>query len=223
MTTQSHVQSTLDIHDILAIQALAPLSSSYLPWTISAMRPSGLVAVLNEILVNRRRCVVELGSGISTCYIGRLLRQHGGRLTTVEHDERWADWLEDFLAGEQLTDVVSIVRAPLVSISPGWPGEETTWYERSRLTDALDGQHIDLLLIDGPPAYRAGREHSRYPALPILAPMFAEDHAIILDDIDRTGEQEIVDVWERDFGITFQLRPVNGGIGISHSRVALDV
>lgn len=213
----------LDTVDILAMHVLAPLSTSYLPWTISAMRPSGLVAVLNEIMLNGRRSIVELGAGVSTWYIARLLRQVGGHLTAVEHDDRWADQVESRLAREGLTDVASVVRAPLAPVSAGWPGEEAGWYDRGKVDEALDGRRIDLLVVDGPPAFRAGRAHARYPALPVLAPLLAEDHAIVLDDIDRTGEQEIVDVWERDFGVTFRRRVTDGGIAISHSGAALNV
>src|SRR5918997_1250059 len=170
--------------DILAMHVLAPLSTSYLPWTISAMRPSALVAVLNEIALNGRRSIVELGAGISTWYIARLLRQVGGHLTTVEDDD---------------------------------------WYDRGKIYEALDGRRIDLLIVDGPPAFSTDRAHARYPAVPVLAPLLAEDHAVVLDDIDRTGEQEIVDVWERDFGITFERRVMDGGIAISHSKAALNV
>jgi hypothetical protein len=48
----------LEHRDQLAIQVLAPLSSRYLPWSSAAMRPSGVVAVLNEIVLNRRQRVV---------------------------------------------------------------------------------------------------------------------------------------------------------------------
>ncbi|MEO3930670.1 class I SAM-dependent methyltransferase [Micromonosporaceae bacterium B7E4] len=213
----------LDTMDILAMHVLAPLSTSYLPWTISAMRPSGLVAVLNEIVLNCRRSIVELGAGISTWYIARLLSQVGGHLIAVEHDERWADQVETQLAREGLTDLVSVVRAPLAAISPAWPGEDPSWYDAGAVTEALDGRRIDLLVVDGPPAFRAELAHARYPALPMLAASLAEDHAIVLDDIDRTGEQEILDVWERDFGVTFQRRVVDGGIAIGRSGAALSV
>lgn len=217
------IRVELDTMDILAMHVLAPLSTSYLPWTISAMRPSALVAVLNEIVLNGRRCIVELGAGISTWYIARLLRQVGGHLTTVEHDERWADEVESRLAREGLSEMVSVVRAPLAPVSPGWPGEDSGWYDRGKVDEAVDGRRIDLLVVDGPPAFSADRAHARYPALPVFAPLLAEDHAIVLDDIDRTGEQEIVDVWERDFGVTFERRVMDGGIAISHSGAALNV
>ena len=59
------------------MQILAPLTTAYQPWSIFAIRPSGLVKVLNEIVINRRRCIVECGGGISTVYIAKLLQQQG--------------------------------------------------------------------------------------------------------------------------------------------------
>ena len=44
--------------DILALQYLGPLSQVYLPWSKSAMRPSAITGILNEIIVNNRLCVV---------------------------------------------------------------------------------------------------------------------------------------------------------------------
>src|ERR1041385_49769 len=78
-----------DRKDMLAMQALGPLSLTYLPWSQAAMRPSGLVAVLNDIVINHRLHIVECGSGISTFYIARLFKQHGGHIHTIEHYEGW--------------------------------------------------------------------------------------------------------------------------------------
>jgi tRNA A58 N-methylase Trm61 len=168
--------SALDRKDILAMQVLAPLSPSYLPWSVSAMRPSGVVAVLNEIVLNQRRRIVELGSGISTIYIGCLLSRRGGQLRTVEHDGRWADVIEEELKREELTDVVTVVRAPLKPIRSAPANEGAHWYKRDTLRKAVDGP-VDLLVADGPPAYQEGHEHARFPAVPFFAPLLAEDYA----------------------------------------------
>jgi len=80
--------------DILAMQYLAPLSKTYLPWTIASMRPSGLVKVLNDIVVNRRYCIVECGGGVSTYYIASLIKERGGHLYTIEHDKAWVSILK---------------------------------------------------------------------------------------------------------------------------------
>jgi hypothetical protein len=201
--------------DILAMQALAPLSSAYLPWSMSSMRPSGLAAVLNEIVVNRRRSIAELGAGVSTCYIGRLLASLGaGHLWTVEHDESWAELLRGQLVREGLDQVVTVVSAALEPVESRWPDEKPTWYDQEQLRAALAGQRVDLLLVDGPPAYQQDRAHARYPAVPFFAPFFAEDYAVILDDVYRVGEQEVIRSWESEFGITFEHRLIDGGIGV---------
>ncbi|MEU7980991.1 class I SAM-dependent methyltransferase [Micromonospora sp. NPDC049081] len=216
-------RNELQRNDLLAMQALAPLSLTYLPWSASAMRPSGVVAVLNEILVNQRRSVVELGSGVSTFYIGRLLRQRGGHLWTVEHDERWAELLGQELAREGLGDVVTVVHAPLVPVESRWPDEESTWYEQRRLAEMTAGRAVDLLVVDGPPAYQAANAHARHPAGPFFAARFAEDFAVVLDDIDRRGEQDIMRCWEDEIGVTFEHRPTNGRIGIGRPGPAFTV
>jgi hypothetical protein len=131
--------------------------------------------------------------------------------------------LDQELAGEALNDVVTIVRAPLTRTSSGWPGEEAAWYEPSRLQQAVVVESVDLLVIDGPPAYQAGRKHSRYPALPFFAPMLAKDHAVVLDDIDRPGEQDIMERWEREYGLEFERRPINGRVGIGRPGPAFTV
>ena len=220
-------RAQLENQDILAMQALAPLSTSYVPWTVSAMRPSGVAAVLNEIVVNRRRHVVELGGGISTYFVARLLSERGGHLWTVEHDEGWAEVLREELAREGLDGVATVVHAPLIDTSvdtkDGWPGEESCWYDRDRLGQITASGPADLLIVDGPPAYEEGLEHARYPALPFFAPLLADDHAVILDDIDRLGEQEIMQRWQREFGTAFESRPVHGRIGVWHSRPAYTI
>ncbi|MDG4792764.1 class I SAM-dependent methyltransferase [Micromonospora sp. WMMD1082] len=220
---EERLPSVRDIKDLLALQALAPLSSSYLPWTVSSMRPSGVRIILNEIVVHQRRRVVELGSGVSTFYVGRLLAQRGGSLCTVEHDERWADQLERDLAREGLDKVVTVVRAPLGPDHPAWPDEEPGWYERGPLLAGIGTEPIDLLIVDGPPAYQKGRYHARYPAIPVLDPMLAGDYAVILDDIDRRGELDIMDRWEDELGITFDRRFTDGRVGIGRSRPSFSI
>jgi hypothetical protein len=54
-----------------------------LPWSDWAMTPAGLTTVCVEIASRARREVVELGSGVSTILIARLLSERGGQ-------HRWA-------------------------------------------------------------------------------------------------------------------------------------
>jgi predicted O-methyltransferase YrrM len=208
------LRAARDRKDILAMQALAPLSPAYLPWNPTAMRPTAVVAILNEIVVNGRRRVVELGSGISTFYIGRLLRDKGGHLTTVEHDEDWAQLLEQEIRAEGLEKAVTVVHA---SLAPGSHGPQP-WYAEDTLRPVVDEGGIDLLIVDGPPAYEAGQEQARYPAVPFFAAGLAPDCTVVLDDINRRGEQEILERWESQLGMRFDRRFLHGTIGIARTR-----
>jgi len=220
---EGRYRTMLERNDLLAMQALAPLSSTYLPWSASAMRPSG-VAVLNEIFVNRRRCVVELGSGVSTFFIARLLRQRGGHIWTVEHDERWADLVGEELASEGLGDVVTVVHAPLTPIQSEWPDEEASWYDQSCLKEMTAGAPVDLLIVDGPPAYEAGREHARYPRGPLLR-LNARRGLRRCPRRHRPARRARHHGarWEHDLALTFERRPANGRIGIGRPGAAFIV
>ena len=110
-------QYLLDIisnqQDILAANYLAPLSTSYLPWSRFSIRPSGLVQVLNDIFINNHSLSVECGGGISTFYIARLLSSRGGHLYTIEHNQEWLELLQDGLKKEELAHLVTFIYAPL--------------------------------------------------------------------------------------------------------------
>jgi predicted O-methyltransferase YrrM len=200
--------------DIDAWAALAPLRGRYLPWSSSALRPAGLVAVLNDIEVFGRRALVELGGGVSSVHIARLLASHGeGRLVTVEHDPGWAAWLQAALAREGLDTVARVARTPLAPHPLAWQGE---WYAPGPLLDALPAQ-IDLLLVDGPPAFAPGTERSRYPALPVLLDRLTPDATVVLDDVGRDGERAVLERWEDETPLRFQRREEHGRIAIARA------
>jgi hypothetical protein len=196
------------------MQVLAPLSTAYLPWSASALRPSAIVGILNEIVIRRRRRVVELGGGVSTLYLGRLLGRHGGRLHTVEHDADWAALLDDQLCAEGLREVVTVVLAPLAPTPGGWPGAPPEWYSEAELDCVRAGGPIELLLVDGPPAWRRELRHSRYPAARFFRDSLAPGATVVLDDIDRRGERDILARWEDELGITFERRFADGSIAV---------
>jgi predicted O-methyltransferase YrrM len=196
-------------HDLLALQVLSPLlaEGGYLPWSSGAMRPSGLATICNEIVWAGRRRVVELGAGASTVLLARLLREQedpGVRLDAIEHDAAWADWVNARLAREGLDSLARVTLAPLEPHPLGVDG--LAWYAAQALEDALPGDPIDLLVVDGPPAFAPGMGLARYPALGALAPRLADDAVVVLDDIVRAGEGEVVTRWAAETDFTFERR-----------------
>lgn len=186
--------------DVHAWPVLAPLVRSYLPWSSGAIRPSALVAVLNDIVLFERRAPVECGGGMSTIVTARLLAELGaGHVTTLEHDPAWVAYLEGALAREGLRDRATILHAPLEEHPDAW---DAPWYAASALAGLPEP--IDLLLVDGPPAVEPGSEHARYTALPALRDSLADGATIFLDDLPRPGEQAVLERWEADFDLAFQ-------------------
>jgi predicted O-methyltransferase YrrM len=191
-----------DAADLESLEILRPLldAGGYLPWTEGALRPAALVIVCNEIVLADRREIVELGSGVSTIVLARLMREREGRLTTLEHDPDWAGVVRSQLKREGLTHVARLVEAPLEAHVLALGG--APWYAERAVAALPDD--IDLLLVDGPPGYGEGMERSRYPALPAIQSRLAPEAIVILDDATRPGEREILERWGElgwEFGV----------------------
>lgn len=182
--------------DERAWEILRPLLDGhpYLPWTDGAISPVALVHILNEIVFADRRVIAELGAGISTIVIGRLLAQRGGTLTTLEHEPHWAEVVRRQVEVEGLRQVVELVEAPLEANEHSWDG--APWYAAAAVEKLPD--QIELLLVDGPPGYGEGMAHSRYPALPMLDGTLAPGALVVLDDTAREAEREILERWGRE-------------------------
>jgi hypothetical protein len=155
--------------------------------------------------------VLECGSGLSTIVLGRLLAARGGRLVTIEHDAGWAAFVRRMVVEHGLQDVVTIVEA---SLAPA-PVGSLDWYDLDVVLPALAGLAHDLLLVDGPPAWMDGHELARLPAVPVLAKHAAASCTVVLDDADRAGERQIVEVWERETGVKFA-RYTAQGVAVAH-------
>jgi len=189
--------------DLHAWHVLRPLldGGGYLPWSTGAMRPAGLVVVANEVVHRGRTRLVECGSGASTVVLARLLRQRGaGSLVAVEHDGDWAALVTDLLRRESLEAIAQVVHAPLEGDPP--------WYAPAPLA-ALPAE-IDLLVVDGPPAFHAGEEHRRAPALEFFAPRLVDGATVVLDDLARPGEREILARWEAGTDWRFRIDEAAG-------------
>jgi hypothetical protein len=193
--------------DLHAWHILRPLldRGGYLPWNTGSMRPAGLVAVCNEIVHGARTRIVECGSGVSTVVLARLLRERrAGRLVALEHDRHWAARIQEQLRREALDAIARVLHAPLQGEPP--------WYAPARLAELPD--ELDLLLVDGPPAYDAGHATRRAPALPRLQQRLVADAAVVLDDITRPGECDVLAGWEASTDWRFTLdEPAGVAIG----------
>jgi hypothetical protein len=179
--------------DIRAAIELSRLGLPFTPWPQSALAPSALLTVINDVAINDRRTVVELGAGVSTIYLAKVIAGRGGRLISVESDPAWAAVVRDLAGDARVGDALQMVEAPLERSEHSL--DDGLWYAEDRVLEAIAGCRIDLLLVDGPPAHGPRTHLARYPALPLLKDFLADRCSIFLDDISRPGEREVAERW----------------------------
>ncbi|WP_298236987.1 class I SAM-dependent methyltransferase [uncultured Algibacter sp.] len=168
----------------------------YLPLNGGALRPVCIAYILNEITINQRNNILEFGSGISTIMMARLLKKNklNAKIVTIEHNEVWAKNLKDYLKNEELLQFVEMVRVDLKEITTAFG--VVNWYDYGKVSIALKEMKFDLIIIDGPPANNSKLKYSRFPALDKLEANFKSDFCLVLDDVNRKGEQELVEFYK---------------------------
>jgi hypothetical protein len=157
---------------------------------------------------------VELGAGQSTMLLNdmRISGAWSGRRLTVEHDAGWIAEMSRDINDEGAP--CRFVHSPLI--------EQTAAGRRIRGYDftALEKTPINLLLVDGPPAYRRGERFSRLCALQIVERLDPSGFVMIIDDFERGGEIVLLEECMNrmdELGISFR----KGGGAQGRKRQAL--
>lgn len=173
----------------------------YIPWTASSISSSCLNLLLNDIVINKRKSILELGGGISTLAIASLIKKSNldSKLYCIENSMEWIDLMKNYLRQANLEEYCVFIHAPIVQQS-----DKVFWYNDSVVLNALHGIKIDCLLIDGPEAWNRDIELSRYPAIQVLASKFEDNFGIFLDDGTRYGERKVCKMWLKEFGWKFK-------------------
>jgi predicted O-methyltransferase YrrM len=215
----------LEFKDMKCLHNLSNLHSSYLPWSGASIRPTALVYILNEIMINGRKVIVECGAGISTIYIASLLKQIGEEdrvLYSIDHDENWLSIIRRELEKKNLTGYVKQIHAPLTA-SEYCMDETLTWYDPEVIRSVIGNTQIDLLFVDGPPANKKGFAEARYPAGPFFRDNLSENATLLLDDADRKGEARIAKKWAAELDRTFKKSILSGNLYISKQGFSYNV
>lgn len=169
-------------------------------WAIDTFHGKFLVQTLIE---QKPKTIVELGSGTSTVLIARTLQLMGiddASHIAVDHETKYLGLSKEYARLNGIENRVAWLECPLRR----YENLDKLWY--GGLVEQLGGKKIDLLIIDGPPG--PIQKHSRYPALPLLMPFLNEHCIVVLDDASRDEEQEIARMWVEeypDFALSFNL------------------
>jgi predicted O-methyltransferase YrrM len=195
------------IDDVYSIGLLQPLLNGYpyLPFTGASLRPFCMVHILNDIVVNGRKNIIEFGSGLSTILMGRLIKKNNLSATvfSVEHNKEWVNVLDGILVSEGLSEIIDIALAPLKE----WElfHSKYYWYDSELLADRINSKKFDMVIIDGPPAWERGKENARFPAVTFIKDKLKADHSIYLDDANRPGEKHILERWKQQYATDFTI------------------
>lgn len=186
------------IEEMRALQDLQTIiSGRYVPRTSSSICARDMRYVLNDIAINERHCLIEFGSGLSTIYIANLIKANGlnAKLISVEDNKDWLESLQERLISQEVADTVEMVYAPLV---PQGGAYGDSWYSSDAIRRVIpESACFDCVLIDGPAAYTTETSFRRRGVIAFIDQRMSEKAAIFIDDIDRPGEQNIVEIWKR--------------------------
>lgn len=154
--------------------------------------PDFLLELARRIVLKRPAVIVECGSGASTVVAARCCQLNGsGHVYSLEHGPGFADATRESVHEQGLGDWATVIHAPVETVSLF--GVDYPWYALRDLPDLS----IDLLVVDGPPVTLG--PVARYPAGPMLFPRLSANAAVLVDDADRAGEQQIAQRWQEEF------------------------
>ena len=142
-----------------------------------------LYRILNEAKPSR---ILELGLGQSTRMIGQYA-YHFKNIThiIVEHDTKWIDFFKkDFI----LSNNSNIVNLDLTMTNYKDENTVRTFY---RFKENFNNKKFDFICIDAPYGYDM-KKYSRIDILQILPDCLDENFIIMIDDTNRTGENNTI-------------------------------
>jgi len=196
----SQVDALIQLSTIAPVREPMPISRSW------AGSPDMLLKLVELIRVHKPKLVVELGSGLSTLWIARTLRENGtGKLISLDHDPEFAQVTMSNVNRHDLSDIVEVRVAPLINeVVNGL--ESVPWYDLAAIADL---ENIDLALIDGPPG--ATHKFARLPALWMLESKMSEHAVVLIDDVIREAERDLATQWQEAGGYALVNYPAEKG------------
>jgi hypothetical protein len=145
------------------------------------------VAMLEELFTQKPKTVLECGSGFTTILLAVAAAELGFTLTVIDHSPVWSSVTRKALTFLNLP-VKSLYDAPLLSYGA------FDWYDIAAVPLQ---EPLDFVICDGPPGVTRG---GRVGLFPVLELNLSGRCVILLDDAERAGEQEVLKVWQSQFG-----------------------
>ncbi|NMH86348.1 class I SAM-dependent methyltransferase [Flavivirga algicola] len=191
-------RSNDDAYALQIIHKLFP-EFCYLPFTPFSLNPYTIIHILNDILFNDRRQIVEFGGGISTIIISRFIKVNNlkTKILSIDNNESWQKIIFNEVKKYDCSDNLLQIHCSIVEheneILKVYDND--CWYDHKKVNSEIDklDYEVDLVIVDGPST--ATSKFVRYPALPTIQSKLSTSASIFLDDIKRPAEKEILEKW----------------------------
>jgi hypothetical protein len=155
-------------------------------WSVDA----GFLAVMAAAAMDEPGPVLECGSGLTTLALAALRTDRGASVWSLEHDPRWYRFVVRQLRRFGLRANVEL--APLRDYGA------FEWYDIGELRLPT----FSLVVCDGPPN---STRRGRFGLLPVLGGRLAPGCTILLDDASRPDEQDVLQRWQEDTTLEYEL------------------
>lgn len=161
--------------------------------------PGDTLKFIGSVLqVYKPAWVLEFGSGFSTRFLTSVLRVYSptAHLYTIDNSASYLQKVKDAIPDNQS---VTFLHCPIKLYRFRWKTFAT--YDPAWVRCLPRDVTFDMVLIDGPPARRFGREAPLYQ----IAPFVTSETLILLDDANREQEREAIANWRRVFREGFEI------------------
>ena len=142
--------------------------------------------------------VLECGSGLSTLMLGMVAGRRGVETWSLEHMAEWHARVTSAVTGYEVPGV-------RLSLAPLRDFGDFSWYDPPL---ALMPAEFRLVVCDGPPGDTPG---GRYGLLPVLGERLPAGSLILLDDVERAGELEVLRRWREEAAMSTAVRDTPTG------------
>lgn len=175
------------------LQKLFHQGTSYLPYTSSSLKFRLLVCITNDVVINSRKSILELGSGISTIILARLIKMNNlnSKVVSVDDSLDWINIVKKIITEEGLQDYVQFIHCPKVK---SLDLECSFEYDGQILNKEFVNMKFDSVIIDGPIAWHKEIEMSRVSNIKHFITNLEDNFTIFVDDTNRKGEKIVVEI-----------------------------
>ena len=153
--------------------------------------PPNYLKMVADAALNAKGSILECGTGLSTLVLGKVARDVGVKVVSLEHHHEWAQEIQSYLRRFGLGGTVC--HAPLISHG------DFDWYDVPQI---VRENSYSVVVCDGPPGTTRG---GRVGLVPVMKDQFMPDVTIYLDDAEREGERAVLRQWSELYGTNAEM------------------